>query len=1371
MKKLFSKIETKLDTTSQENSFIGKVFYVGRFVVTVEDVIAEGGFAIVFLVKAQNGNRYALKRMYVNNEQDLHVCKREIQIAKCLSGHKNIIRYTDSSTNLTSNGVYEVLILMQYCKGSVIQQMNERINCGFNEAEVLRIFQDTCEAVSRLHHCQTPIIHRDLKVENILIDDSGNFVLCDFGSATAKFHNPQSHGIKQVEDEITKYTTLSYRAPEMIDLYAGRPITTKADIWSLGCLLYRLCYFSLPFGESSLAIQSGNFTVPDNSRYSQGLLALIKYMLEVDPEKRPAVFQVSYLAFKLSGKETPVANLDTSSIPDINKLPLPKMESEARQVKSSSSRNVQAPSIESTTVTPRQRPKGQTIPAATLGIPIQTSVAPRKRPVASNPQTPVEIQQASMGFPGQTSSSNSLGVSQVAASSSQQQLTPTNQQQYPNQTAPQQQLFQQLVTTGLTSGNNSGGGGRASPTTQQPATFVHNPQSAFMAVAPRCDNNTGIIPQQQQKQSPYPVPQQQQQQQQQPYPVPQQQYPVPQQQSQPYPITQQQLHNYQNYQQQSVNSYSTYVQPSQKPYTPPNIPQQQTAGKLVPVVTLIKTSPTTSHGPAQTILFGNARYPDPFNGKDNQQQQQQQELIQMADTTGTSNSVNSEFKKPLPVKQLPHKQTADVLVNVTPPPSPPVRSHRRNASDTSALVMDQNSQSSNESKLVTSQRYLQPLSSHSCHNRSKSASTSPTHSPPRTPQRPLSADISEWNPFGNDDFGSYTEDHLFGKEFDRLRRGSNSSISNVKSREDLVMSNTDLSNDPFGAAPFNPPGTRARPGSSGRSGSASSHSSTGEKYSRLKQKTAEKLPAKKDVEVGDDQTKVGLFGFIRKDPDDKSRYHHLDGGYDSDPTDGMQEEVPAIPTASSTAKPVHYSSDDECEEEEVKDSNEQLISKAHFHYKELDDEFGSRRTKVEQAGLDVSNCKVVEGEVMMPPPTVRERTAIISPSVAANIGGGDDRIVGHQYGIRPLLDDDELSESDNSHANPVRDDQPLSPSDPRSRDIFDAVPFKKPLSVKKKRTTRRVDGSDSVSPSSPAPPTPTRTPQPPTSLAVNREVDVFGSAPFQPHSPNYSPITVSVSGQRTPKQPTSPLAQASPISPSSDLFGAEPFCLPQSNIPHQASSSQPSHLSRSQDLFGAVPFSSIPPSGSGRSSPNEISEKKKVNVFPFSRSSKESSIYSNLTGNAADDDDDDMDQEGNSTDDLRQMTNAKSPLKDKRSKSERKLYDENGDFGSLKRSSKKKALPGEKDNVFTRAGNSDEEDESIGNYSHLTVNTNAAFSELDTNDEGNATTANIVTTTSFIDNAQFARSGPMRKHIRSSTVPNRSESFNCPSRKRTSLFK
>lgn len=60
--------------------------------------------------------------------------------------------------------MYEVLLLMPYCKTHVLQMMNQRMQTGFTEKEVLDIFCDVCHAVSRLHHCQTPVIHRDLKV-------------------------------------------------------------------------------------------------------------------------------------------------------------------------------------------------------------------------------------------------------------------------------------------------------------------------------------------------------------------------------------------------------------------------------------------------------------------------------------------------------------------------------------------------------------------------------------------------------------------------------------------------------------------------------------------------------------------------------------------------------------------------------------------------------------------------------------------------------------------------------------------------------------------------------------------------------------------------------------------------------------------------------------------------------------------------------------------------------------------------------------------------------------------------------------------------------------------------------------------------------
>jgi hypothetical protein len=82
MKKLFSKLDGRADGSAKEpNSYVGKVFVVGKHSVTVEDVLAEGGFAVVFLCKGSSNSKYALKRLYVNNEIDLNVAKREIQIA------------------------------------------------------------------------------------------------------------------------------------------------------------------------------------------------------------------------------------------------------------------------------------------------------------------------------------------------------------------------------------------------------------------------------------------------------------------------------------------------------------------------------------------------------------------------------------------------------------------------------------------------------------------------------------------------------------------------------------------------------------------------------------------------------------------------------------------------------------------------------------------------------------------------------------------------------------------------------------------------------------------------------------------------------------------------------------------------------------------------------------------------------------------------------------------------------------------------------------------------------------------------------------------------------------------------------------------
>ncbi|CAF4206501.1 unnamed protein product, partial [Didymodactylos carnosus] len=384
---------------SGDTSFIGKTLTINQYHVIVEDILGQGGFSFVFLVRSLNQpsvQRYALKRMYVNNAEGLDVCKREIQIMKNLSSQKNIVKYIDSSVQRISppststamigankeddeedDTIYEILLLTEYCSsGTLTQRMIEQrtTNGGtgyFKEKEILKIFSDICQAVSHCHyHRPKSILHRDLKIENILIDNSLSYVLCDFGSAIFIDEQPQhsnsTASIKQLEENIQRYTTLAYRSPEMIDLYSQIPITLKSDIWAMGCLLYKLMYFTLPFGDSILAIQNGNFTIPDDmvQLYSKELNLLVRYMLEIDVNKRPDIYQVSYITYRLMNMDCPINNRFNSKISDLQSLTMPLTESESRYQRSLANTISKTSIIEDNTstagtaVNPRERPRG-----------------------------------------------------------------------------------------------------------------------------------------------------------------------------------------------------------------------------------------------------------------------------------------------------------------------------------------------------------------------------------------------------------------------------------------------------------------------------------------------------------------------------------------------------------------------------------------------------------------------------------------------------------------------------------------------------------------------------------------------------------------------------------------------------------------------------------------------------------------------------------------------------------------------------------------------------------------------------------------------------------------------------------------------------
>eukprot|EP00698_Gefionella_okellyi_P004162 TRINITY_DN13884_c0_g1_i1.p1 TRINITY_DN13884_c0_g1~~TRINITY_DN13884_c0_g1_i1.p1 ORF type:complete len:1021 (-),score=208.38 TRINITY_DN13884_c0_g1_i1:122-3157(-) len=272
---------------------VGKVIDIDKYRVKVKEIIAEGGFSYVFVVKdIQTGVNYAMKRMVVDEGERLDNAKAEIRIMQSLPRNPHIVQLLASSIT-KSQGLYEVRMLMEYCDGgSVFHIMKERGERRLSEPDIYKIFQQACEAVAVLHAHNPPIIHRDLKIENILLHPSGVYKLCDFGSCTTnQVDTVTARNRGAIEEDIQRNTTPQYRAPEMIDTHRGLPITTKADIWALGCMLYRMAYRQDAF-ESTLKALGGTWKAPASSTFTPELGRLLNMLLERDQQKRPDIFAV-----------------------------------------------------------------------------------------------------------------------------------------------------------------------------------------------------------------------------------------------------------------------------------------------------------------------------------------------------------------------------------------------------------------------------------------------------------------------------------------------------------------------------------------------------------------------------------------------------------------------------------------------------------------------------------------------------------------------------------------------------------------------------------------------------------------------------------------------------------------------------------------------------------------------------------------------------------------------------------------------------------------------------------------------------------------------------------------------------------------------
>ncbi|KAF7266508.1 hypothetical protein GWI33_020189 [Rhynchophorus ferrugineus] len=261
---------------SAKSSPVEKLIRVGYY--ELEKTIGKGNFAVVKLAThIVTRTKVAIKIIdkTVLDEENLTKIFRETAILKKLR-HPHVTRlYQLMETKQT------IYMVTEYASNGEI--FDHLVAKGrMSEPEAKRIFNQIVSAVSYCH--SQGVVHRDLKAENLLLDHNTNIKLADFG-----FSNQFTEG-----NLLSTFCgSPPYAAPELfLGLKYDGP---KADIWSLGVVVYVLVCGSLPFDGLTLqalrnVVIEGKFRIP--YFMSQECEHLIRHMLVVDPDKRLTLSQI-----------------------------------------------------------------------------------------------------------------------------------------------------------------------------------------------------------------------------------------------------------------------------------------------------------------------------------------------------------------------------------------------------------------------------------------------------------------------------------------------------------------------------------------------------------------------------------------------------------------------------------------------------------------------------------------------------------------------------------------------------------------------------------------------------------------------------------------------------------------------------------------------------------------------------------------------------------------------------------------------------------------------------------------------------------------------------------------------------------------------
>ncbi|XP_023681935.2 hormonally up-regulated neu tumor-associated kinase homolog A-like [Paramormyrops kingsleyae] len=254
------------------NYFIGRKLGEGSFAKVREGLHAVTGekVAIKVIDKAKaKKDSYLLKNLH-----------REGLIQQMVL-HPNIIQLLDILETEAS-----CYLVMELCMGgNLLERLLERER--LEEAEVQKYIRQLVMAVEHLH--SSGVVHRDLKVENLLLDENSNIKVTDFGLSSCARRRGTGDLLS------TQCGSPAYCAPELISQKKYGP---KVDVWSIGVIMYTLLTGALPFTMEPFNLRQlwqkmvQRQMNPLPQKLSPGAAGLLRNLLEPDPARRPSIRQV-----------------------------------------------------------------------------------------------------------------------------------------------------------------------------------------------------------------------------------------------------------------------------------------------------------------------------------------------------------------------------------------------------------------------------------------------------------------------------------------------------------------------------------------------------------------------------------------------------------------------------------------------------------------------------------------------------------------------------------------------------------------------------------------------------------------------------------------------------------------------------------------------------------------------------------------------------------------------------------------------------------------------------------------------------------------------------------------------------------------------